>query len=85
MRFIKEKIMNDDLFERLKEETGATYISDLRYSPYRENAIRILVSDNTGGYSLHTWNDALQYLLLHESCSSIEEAKRIFVHAARLL
>lgn len=49
MRFIKEKIMNDDLFERLKEETGATYISDLRYSPYRENAIRILVSDNTGG------------------------------------
>lgn len=86
MQFVGGKAMNEDLFEYLKEETGATYISDLRYSPYRENAIRILASKITGGgYSLHTWNDALQYLLFHESCSSIEEAKRIFVRAARLL
>ena len=38
-----------------------------------------------GGYSLHEWNDALEYLLLHEACSSIEEAKQVFIGASKRL
>ena len=42
------KSKKNDLFEDLREETGALYISDLRHSPYRERAIQIL-SQECGG------------------------------------
>lgn len=38
-----------------------------------------------GGYSLHEWNDALEYLLLHEACSSIAEARQVFIAASTRL
>ena len=73
-----------DLFEALRVKTGATYISDMRFS-YRESAIRVAAKERADAYSLHAWNDALDYFLSHPACSSIEEAKQIFVQAARLL
>ena len=74
------------MFEELRQRTGARYVSDLRRPPYRERAIAMLAQNTRGGgYSLHEWNDALEYLLLHEACSSIEEAKRVFIGASKRL
>lgn len=73
-----------DLFESLRAKTGAPYISDMRFC-YRELAIQSAAQEKADAYSLHEWNDALDYLLSHPACSSIEEAKQVFVKAARLL
>ena len=74
------------MFEELRQRTGARYVSDLRRPPYREKAIAMLAQNTRGGgYSLHEWNDALEYLLLHEACSSIEEAKQVFIGASKRL
>lgn len=73
------------MFEELRQRTGARYVSDLRRPPYRERAIAMLAPNTRGGYSLHEWNDALEYLLLHEACSSIEEAKQVFIGASKRL
>ena len=43
------KSKKNDLFEDLREETGALYISDLCHSPYHERAIQILSQECGGG------------------------------------
>ena len=78
------KSKKNDLSEDLREETGALYISDLRHSPYHERAIQIL-SQERGGYTISEWNEALEYLLLHEKCATVVEAQQVFAQAAKLL
>ena len=78
------KSKKNDLFEDLREETGELYISDLRHSPYHERAIQIL-SQECGGYTISEWNEALEYLLLHEKCATVVEAQQVFAQAAKLL
>ena len=79
------KSKKNDLFEDLREETGALYISDLRHSPYHELAIQILSQMCGEGYTISEWNEALEYLLLHERCATVIEAQQVFAHAAKLL
>ena len=79
------KSKKNDLFEDLREETGALYISDLCHSPYRERAIQILSQECGGGYTISEWNEALEYLLLHEKCATVVEAQQAFAQAAKLL
>lgn len=79
------KSKKNDLFEDLREETGALYISDLRHSPYHERAIQILSQECGGGYTISEWNEALEYLLLHEKCATVIEAQQVFAQAAKLL
>ena len=79
------KSKKNDLFEDLREETGALYISDLRHSPYHESAIRMLSQENAGRYTMSEWNEALEYLLLHEKCATVVEAQQVFAQAAKLL
>ena len=54
------KPKKNDLFEDLREETGALYISDLCHSPYHERAIQILSQMCGGGtrFQIETkhWN-----------------------------
>ena len=73
------------LLEDLREETGALYISDLRHSPYHESAIRMLSQENAGRYTMSEWNEALEYLLLHERCATVAEARQVFAQAAKFL
>ena len=79
------KSKKNDLFEDLREETGAMYISDLRHSPYHELAIQILSQMCGEGYTISEWNEALEYLLLHERCATVIEAQQVFAQAAKLL
>ena len=79
------KSKKNDLFEDLREETGALYISDLRHSPYHELAIQILSQMCGEGYTISEWNEALEYLLLHERCATVVEAQQVFAQAAKLL
>ena len=79
------KPKKNDLFEDLREETGALYISDLCHSPYHERAIQILSQMCGGGYTISDWNEALEYLLLHEKCATVVEAQQVFAQAAKLL
>lgn len=79
------KSKKNDLFEDLREETGALYISDLRHSPYHELAIQILSQMCGEGYTISEWNEALEYLLLHERCATVIEAQQVFAQAAKLL
>lgn len=79
------KSKKNDLFEDLREETGALYISDLRHSPYHELAIQILSQMCGEGYTISEWNEALEYLLLHEKCATVVEAQQVFAQAAKLL
>ena len=78
------KSKKNDLFEDLREETGALYISDLRHSPYHELAIQILSQMCGEGYTISEWNEALEYLLLHERCATVIEAQQVFAQAAKL-
>ena len=73
------------LLEDLREETGALYISDLRHSPYHELAIQMLAKKRGGGYTISEWNEALEYLLLHERCATVAEAQQVFAQAAKFL
>lgn len=79
------KSKKNDLFEDLREETGALYISDLRHSPYHELAIQILSQECGERYMISEWNEALEYLLLHEKCATVVEAQQVFAQAAKLL
>ena len=79
------KSKKNDLFEDLREETGALYISDLRHSPYHERAIQILSQECGERYTISEWNEALEYLLLHEKCATVVEAQQVFAQAAKLL
>ena len=72
-----------DLFEALRQRTGADYISDLRYSLHREKAIAILAGERAEDFPLRLWNDAVQYLLFRAGCASAAEAKAAFERAAR--
>ena len=38
-----------------------------------------------GGYTISEWNEALEYLLLHEKCATVVEAQQVFAQAAKLL
>jgi hypothetical protein len=40
---------------------------------------------SAGGYTISEWNEALEYLLLHEKCATVVEAQQVFAQAAKLL
>ena len=81
MKSAVKRAERKDLFEILRQRTGALYISDLRYSPYRERAIHLAAQENAENHSRREWNDALEYLLFHAGCATVEEARQLFVKA----
>lgn len=80
-----DKTSQEDMFEYLRRETGAMYISDLRYSPYRERAIRMIAQCDASRYELDDWNDAVTYLLYHAGCETPNEARQLFITATMYL
>ena len=53
---------NFDLFERLRQAVGCAYVSDLRFSPYRETAKREAGKLDLGAYPLPVLEDLTEYL-----------------------
>lgn len=51
-----------DLFEELKRVVRCEYISDLRYSPWREQAKKAIAAMDLSEFSLFALNDAAEYL-----------------------
>lgn len=72
-----------DLFEALRQRTGADYISDLRYSPHREKAIAILAGECAEDFPLRLWKDAVQYLLFRAAAPARRRRRRPLERAAR--
>ena len=60
-----------DLFGYLQEKTGATYLSDIRYSPTREKAIRFALDVRDDAYPIRMWQDLIQYLAVAPSAESV--------------
>lgn len=74
-----------DLFELLKERSGALYISDLHYSPYREAAIKVALEQEDCLFSLAVWNDWLNYVMNStlEPCETVSEVKHALQNLLR--
>lgn len=51
-----------DLFEDVREQVGATYISDLKFSPYRENIPHALEKLARKRYPMYQVLDFLLYV-----------------------
>ncbi len=64
---------NDDLLEELRLQTHAEYISDLHYSPYREEALIIAEMLPRELYSEAAWADMCAYLAEDRSEATAEE------------
>lgn len=56
-----------ELLEELRIQTGASYISDLRYSPYHEAALRMIKRIPTNRYEGAVWADTYDYLSTNKS------------------
>ncbi len=56
-----------ELLEELRIQTGASYISDLRYSPYREAALRMIKRIPQNRYEGAMWADTYDYLSTNKS------------------
>ena len=68
-----------DLFEELRELVGCTYISDLRYSPWREQARMTIARMELSEYSLTALCDIAEYLYGgNTSFSSVSAAQDYF-------
>lgn len=57
-----EKKGDTELLEELRIQTGAEYISSLRYSPYREAANSLIRKIPPNRYPKAVWQDAYAYL-----------------------
>ena len=53
---------NRDLFEELKWIVRCAYISDLRYSPWLDQARQVIAAMDLREFSLFALNDAAEYL-----------------------
>ena len=51
-----------ELLERLRQEMGCDYISDLRYAPYNQRAIQKIRTLDQEEYGAAEWRDAMHYL-----------------------
>ncbi|POP31520.1 hypothetical protein C3B58_16065 [Lactonifactor longoviformis] len=56
----------EELLERLAEELGYDYISDLHIMNKYDDMLKILGDISPDEYSLGEWNSAVQYLLREE-------------------
>lgn len=68
---------NRDLFEELKRIVRCEYISDLRFSPWLEQARKAIAQMDLDGYSLFALSDIAEYLygkkLTFASCGDAQE------------
>lgn len=72
------------LLEDLREETGrCTYqtCATLHIMSWQFKCLQ----KSAGGYTISEWNEALEYLLLHERCNTVIEAQQVFAQAAKFL
>lgn len=67
--------MEIELLEYLAMKTGCLYLSDLKYLKSKSIISIVIRRVPAKIYSLHEWNDAVQYLTGHESFLSAEEAR----------
>ena len=51
-----------ELLERLRQEMGCDYISDLRYAPFNQRAIQKIRTLDREEYGEAEWSDAIYYL-----------------------
>lgn len=58
--------MTGDIFEDLKDRVCCEFISDMNYSPYRENAKRIMRMIDIQPYPLNDLSDLAAYLYSYE-------------------
>ena len=73
-----------DLFEELKQIVRCGYISDLRYSPWKEKGREAIARMNLSEYSMFTLEDAAEYLYGEKrSFTSSSEAQEYFRKRAR--
>ena len=75
---------NRDLFEELKRIVRCDYISDLRYSPWREQARKAIAAMDLSEFSLFAINDAAEYLYGEKPAfASSADAQEYFRKRAR--
>lgn len=68
---------NEGLLERLAEETGCIYMSDLRGTIMKDRCLTLLSKIETKEYSEVVWRDAANYMTGKKGCEdSAEEAKQ---------
>ena len=67
--------MEITMLEYLAMKTGCMYLSDLKQKPMVTISL-IIKRIPVETYSLHVWNDAVEYLTGHEAFCSAEEAKK---------
>lgn len=76
--------MNIELLQFLAMESGCAYLSDLKFIrsfAWIQHSIRKIPE---GTYSLHEWNDAVQYLTGTDSAFETEDqARRYLLNAER--
>ena len=75
---------NRDLFEELKRIVRCEYISDLRYSPWKEKGREAIVRMNLSEYTMFALEDAAEYLYGEKaSFAGSGEAQEYFRKRAR--
>lgn len=62
-----DRKLDVELLEELRIQTGADYISDLRYSPYHEAALRMIKRIPQSRYEGAVWADTYDYLSANKS------------------
>ncbi|MEA4998015.1 MAG: hypothetical protein VB087_01365 [Candidatus Limiplasma sp.] len=73
-----------ELLEEVRNRLHCAYLSDLRFSPMKTQAIRCLANMDGCRYSLWEWNDAIAYLLEENTvCGDILTAQDRFRQAAQ--
>ena len=65
----------DEMLQKLKEATGADYISDLRVEPFFTQALRILDSWDKRQGHLDDWLQVLRYLGFVERIESQDQLR----------
>lgn len=69
-----------DLLERLAQDTGCVYLSDLHKQDIQVKLLTALITVVADEYPLKEWNDALVYVAgLREPCSGCEQAYQALV------
>ena len=72
--------MKQGLLEYLADKTGCMYLSDLRFTDNPKKLSKYINKIDTKEYSLHEWNDAVNYLTDREvNFNSESEAKDYLV------
>ncbi len=72
--------MKQGLLEYLADKTGCMYLSDLRFTDNPKKLSKYINKIDAKEYSLHEWNDAVNYLTDREAnFDSESEAKDYLV------